>query len=313
MTPVLRLDNLSRSFGGVFAVRDVSLAVPSGETRGLIGPNGAGKSTLFNLVAGLLRPDAGRVALEGDEVTRLPAHRRAAQGVAIVFQGARVFPGLTAVENVMVGAHTSARHGFLGAAIRSRRCRREEREIREAALAALERVGLAEWADVPAESLPLGQQRRAQLARALCARPRLLLLDEPAAGLRGAERAALAGVIDGLRGEGLTMMLVEHDVGFVSRLADRVTVLDLGAVIAEGTPDEVRRDPAVVAAYLGAPADPAAGSAAPGSAAPGSAAGGPAAPGAAAGGRAAQAAGAAAADGAGADSAREGDRDAGSA
>ncbi|EXG81015.1 ABC transporter ATP-binding protein [Cryptosporangium arvum] len=249
--PVLRLEGLSRSFGGVFAVRDVSLSVPSGQTRGLIGPNGAGKSTLFNLVAGLLRPDAGVVDLGGDEVTRLPAHRRAASGVAIVFQGARVFPGLTTLENVMVGAHTQVRHGFLAAAIRSRRCRREERDVRSSALAALERVGLTEWADVPATSLPLGQQRRTQLARALCARPRLLLLDEPAAGLRGAERSALAEVIEGLRGEGLTMMLVEHDVGFVSRLADRVTVLDLGAVIAEGTPAEVRRDPAVVAAYLG--------------------------------------------------------------
>ena len=254
---VLRVDGLSRSFGGVFAVRDVSLIVPAGQTRGLIGPNGAGKSTLFNLVAGLLRPDAGQVRLDDAVVTRLPAHRRAGRGVAIVFQGARVFPGLTTVENVMVGAHTWARHGFVAAAVRSRRCRREERDIRDAALAALDRVGLRRWADVPAESLPLGQQRRAQLARALCARPRLLLLDEPAAGLRGAERAALAEVVEGLRADGLTMMLVEHDVGFVSRLADAVTVLDLGSVIAEGTPEEIRRDPAVVAAYLGTPAPPA--------------------------------------------------------
>ncbi|MFI5953614.1 ABC transporter ATP-binding protein [Cryptosporangium sp. NPDC051539] len=248
---MLAVSGLSKSFGGVFAVREVSVDVPAGQTRGLIGPNGAGKSTLFNLVAGLLRPDAGSVSLDGRPLTGMPAHRRAAAGIAIVFQGARTFPGLSCVENVMVGAHTQARHGFVAAALRLPACRREERSVRSAALVALERVGLREWADVPASSLPLGQQRRAQLARALCASPRLLLLDEPAAGLRAAERTALAEVLEELRSEGLTMMLVEHDVGFVSRLADEVTVLDLGSVIASGPPAAVRSDPAVVKAYLG--------------------------------------------------------------
>ncbi|TQS45484.1 ABC transporter ATP-binding protein [Cryptosporangium phraense] len=251
---MLAVSGLSRAFGGVYAVRDVSLEVPAGQLHGLIGPNGAGKSTLFNLVAGLLRPDAGSVSLEGSVLDRIPAHRRAAAGIAIVFQGARTFPGLSTLENVMVGAHTQARHGFVAAALRLGRCRREERAIRASALSALDRVGLTDWADTPASSLPLGQQRRAQLARALCASPRLLLLDEPAAGLRAAERSSLAAVLEDLREEGLTMMLVEHDVGFVSRLADQVTVLDLGSVIASGTPSAVRGDPAVVKAYLGSDA-----------------------------------------------------------
>jgi branched-chain amino acid transport system ATP-binding protein len=249
--PMLEVEHVSRSFGGVFAVRDVSLSVARGELRGIIGPNGAGKSTLFNLVSGHLRADRGTVSYCGAHLERRSAHRRARDGIAIVFQGARIFRGMTALENVMVGAHAHSRYGFIAGALRLPAQRREEQEIRRRAAAALARVGLDAWAERPAESLPLGQQRQLQVARALCAEPRLLLLDEPASGLRAAEREALRDLISHLHDEGLTMLLIEHDVGFVARLADRVTVLDLGQVITEGPPEEVTRDERVISAYLG--------------------------------------------------------------
>ncbi|MEU8243054.1 ABC transporter ATP-binding protein [Actinoplanes missouriensis] len=247
----LAVEGVSRAFGGVYAVRDVSLSVEPGELRAVIGPNGAGKSTLFALIGGQLAPNAGTVSLGGVPVQRLPAYRRARLGVGVVFQAARIFAGMTACENVMVGAHATTRAGFLAGALRLPAHRRDERLIRSRALACLDRTGLAAWADRPAEELPLGQQRALQLARALCAEPKLLLLDEPASGLRAGERERLATLIGDLRAEGLTMLLVEHDVAFVMRLADQITVLDLGRVIAEGTPAEVRADPAVIAAYLG--------------------------------------------------------------
>jgi branched-chain amino acid transport system ATP-binding protein len=251
---LLRADGLHRSFAGVFAGRDGDLDVAHGELRAVIGPNGAGKSTLFGLVGGQLRADAGTVVYDGERIDRLPAHRRAHKGVAVVFQGARVFAGMTVLENVMVGAHASTHTGFVSAITRLGPHRREERRIRDDARECLARTGLLDWADRPAEALPLGQQRIVQVARALCGRPRLLLLDEPASGLRAAERARLASLLEELRTEGLTMLLVEHDVTFVTRLADRITVLDLGKVIAEGTPAEVRADEKVITAYLGVPA-----------------------------------------------------------
>jgi branched-chain amino acid transport system ATP-binding protein len=249
--PLLRVTGVSRAFGGVYAVRDVDLDVAPGELRGVIGPNGAGKSTLFGLIGGQVTLQGGTITYAGERIDRLSPHRRARLGIAIVFQGARIFRGMTALENVMVGAHATTRTGFAGAVLRLPTHRREEREIRHRAREALDRVGLAEWADRSAESLPLGQQRALQMARALCGRPRLVLLDEPAAGLRAAEREALAQLIEELKAGGLTMIKIEHDVAFVTRLADRVTVLNLGQVIAEGSPAEIRANPAVIAAYLG--------------------------------------------------------------
>jgi branched-chain amino acid transport system ATP-binding protein len=248
---MLRVEGLSRRFGGVYAVEDVSFAVPQGQLRGIIGPNGAGKSTLFHLISGHLRADAGHVLLGDQPLDGLEAHERAARGIAIVHQGASFFRNMSVLENVMVGAHRLTRHGFLAAALRSPRARREDDETRALATRLLDEVGLAGLADRPAEALPLGQQRSLQLARALASDPCLLLLDEPASGLREREREHFAELIERLRTRGLTVVLVEHDVPLVTRLSDRITVLNLGKVIADDTPSVIRNDPKVVSAYLG--------------------------------------------------------------
>jgi len=249
--PLLVAEGLCKRFGGVSAVDSVSLLVLPRELRGVIGPNGAGKSTLFNLITGHLQPDAGTIRFDDRRIDGLSPDRRARLGIAIAFQSVRLFRGMTVIENVMVGAHSWTHHGMWEAALSLPRHRHEEPEITERAGLALERAGIAHLAGRLAESLPLGQQRAVQVARALCGNPRLLLLDEPASGLRGSEREHLAVLIESLRDEGLSMLLVEHDVAFVTRLAQNVTVIDRGRVIASGTPDEIRRDPVVVAAYLG--------------------------------------------------------------
>jgi ABC-type branched-subunit amino acid transport system ATPase component len=253
VSTLLRVAGVSRAFGRVYAVREVDLEVTPGQTHAVIGPNGAGKSTLFRLIGGQLTVSGGSIDFDGARIDRLAAHRRARLGIAVAFQETRVFRGMTVAENVMVGAHLDTHAGALAAVLRLPRHRREEREIRLRTARVLARVGLAGWADRAAEALPLGQQRALQLARAIAGRPRLLLLDEPASGLRAPERLALAELIEELRAGGLSMMLVEHDVAFVARLADRITVLDLGRVIASGPFHAIRADPRVVAAYLGTP------------------------------------------------------------
>jgi branched-chain amino acid transport system ATP-binding protein len=242
---------VTKSFGALTALADVTLSIERGSLTCLIGPNGAGKSTLLGCVSGLLRADSGSILVQGKDITRWTAHRRTEAGLGAVFQTTRVLEHLDVLGNAMVGCHPWTRAGFVEAMIRAPWQRREERRIEEEAYGALELVRLADRAAVPARSLPLGQLRLLAVARALAQRPQVLLLDEPAAGLRGAEKTRLGETLLALKERGLTQILVEHDMGFVGSLAERVVVLDRGRVIADGTPAKVRENERVVDAYLG--------------------------------------------------------------
>jgi branched-chain amino acid transport system ATP-binding protein len=249
--PALVVNAVSKSFGAVAAVQDVSFTVERGSLTCLIGPNGAGKSTLLSCISGFLRQERGRIALEEQDVSRRPAHRRARAGLGTVFQVTRPPHDLDVLESTMVGCHAWTRTGFLEGILKPPWQRREERQIREEAEAALEEVGLSERAHAPADALPLGQLRLVAIARALAQRPRVLLLDEPVAGLRAGEKQRLGRVFRDLRERGLTQIVVEHDMQFVGSVAERVIVLDRGRVIADGPPEHVRADERVIQAYLG--------------------------------------------------------------
>lgn len=250
-TALIDVQNLTKTFGGVTALDKVSLSVEPGQIAGLIGPNGAGKSTFFNVVTGILTSNGGEIRFDNKPMEGVPPHARVRLGTVRTFQKIHPFHGMTTLESVMVGCHTSTRAGLLAAMLRPRWVKEEERRIVEAARSALVFVGLEAQSDTPADALPLGHQRMLQLACALVTEPRVLLLDEPASGLNAAETARLADLLLSIRTQGKTLVLVEHDMGLVMKICDHITVLRFGRRLAGGTPHEVRRDPDVIKAYLG--------------------------------------------------------------
>lgn len=248
---LLQVDGLTKRYGGLAAVQDVSFSIPPGVIAAVIGPNGAGKTTLFNLISGFTPPNQGRVILDGHDLTGLRSDQRAARGLVRTFQLVRLFPQMTALGNVLVGFHMHIHGGSIAAIVRPRWLREQEARIRAEAWELLGLVGLQHQADTLASNLTYGQQRLLEVARGLATRPKLLMLDEPAAGLNTGETVELSNLIKKIRDRGITVLFIEHDMGLVMGIAEQVHVLNFGRRIASGTPQEVQNEPAVVEAYLG--------------------------------------------------------------
>jgi branched-chain amino acid transport system ATP-binding protein len=248
---MLELMNVTRQFGGLTALNAVNLRVPTGRVVGLIGPNGAGKTTLINQISGLDHPTGGKITFNGQSIHTAPPHRIARLGIARTYQNIRLFGQMSALQNLLIGQHIQGRGSLLGALFFSSAYRAEEKRLRVYAYELLQRFGLSYAADSPAASLPYGDQRRLELARAIATQPRLLLLDEPTAGMNPSETHTLGEHVLKLRDEGLTVLVIEHDMTFIHQVCDEIYVLNFGQIIAHGTPDEIKNNPHVIEAYLG--------------------------------------------------------------
>lgn len=248
---LLSIRNVSKHFGGLHVLQDVNFEVPAGTIYGLIGPNGAGKTTVFNLVTGLLQPNTGSITFQGEDLVGLPSHRITHRGIARTFQNIRIFKEMDLLENVMVGLHDHLEYGTFGMLFNTPGYRAAEKKARERALELLTWVGLDHKADMLADNLSYGDQRKLEFARALATEPKLLLLDEPVAGMNPSEKTILMEEIRNIRQRGYGVFMIEHDMRFVMGLCDRIAVLNFGRIIAEGTPDEIRNNPEVIEAYLG--------------------------------------------------------------
>jgi len=248
---ILRIQNLTKNFGGLLAVKNVSFDVAYGLIKAIIGPNGAGKTTLFDLITGLERPASGQIYFGGKDITRLKPYQRAAIGLSRTFQVPRIFENMSVLENVLIGRHMQGRAGLLDGLLNTRRSRKEDRAMRSYCLHLLEQVGLVDKAEEEAGNLPYGQIKTLEIARAMASEPKLLLLDECAAGLTPQEANEIAAIVDAVRGEGVTVLMVEHDMRLVMSLSDEIVVLNFGEKIAEGMPNEIQEDQKVIKVYLG--------------------------------------------------------------